>query len=211
MFNARMLHAASLFVWDKRRRIGSPCVRVEPNTKLGGSWYVATDGHCLFAGHDTHPIDTPTGEHLFCFDAKLKSSFSNEDRGILSANGDQYIFTANGQSAIARDTAAEWTFPDWRRVVEGAEFAGPSEKNLGFNAEYLAKFAKARQIITGNKSKGITPSRTNGGPAYISLSDDDAPLCFGIIMPMRGALYQAPTEPHHLFKQAFGGTAAKAA
>lgn len=210
MFNAKMLHAASLFVSADKTRYYLAGVRVEPDTKLGGSWYVATDGHCLFAGHDTHPIDTPTGEHLFCFDAKLKNNFSKIDRGVLSARGNQYVFTAGGAPMVAHDTAAACTFPDWRRVVEGAEFAEPSEKNLGFNPDYLAKFAKARQIITGSNSKDITPSRTNNGPAYIPLTRNaDGPLYFGIIMPMLGT--QAPTEPHHLFKQAFGGTAAKAA
>ena len=208
MFNSKLLHAASLFVSGDKYRLSLHGVRIEPCTEHGGTWYVATDGHCLFAGHDPRPFETHTGEHLLMFDGKFKASFSKQERGTFTQAGDQFIFTSNGQSVVAQDETG-LGFPDWRAVVKGAEFAEPSEKNHGFNVDYLAKFATARQIVTGEKMRGLSPSRTNGGPAYISISGDDEPLCFGLIMPIRGA--SSPAEPHAAFSDHFEPAARKAA
>tara|TARA_X000001388_G_scaffold76504_2_gene74042 strand:- start:1513 stop:2145 length:633 start_codon:yes stop_codon:yes gene_type:complete len=210
MFNSKFLHAASLFVSDDKFRHNLHGVRVEPCTKMGGSWYVATDGHCLFAGYDPRPIETHTGEHLLTFDGKFKASFSKEERGTFTQSGAQFVFTSNGQSIVAKDEAGH-QYPNWRAVVQGAEFAEPSEKNCGFNVDYLAKFAKVREIVTGQKNRGLSPSRTNGGPAYISISDNNEPLCFGLIMPIRCTSGEPPAEPHAAFFDHFEPAARKAA
>lgn len=201
MFNTKLFHAASLFVCTEKSRYSLTGVRIEPDTKNGGSWYVATDGHCLFAAHDPVPFETASGEHILQLDAKIKTSFSKHGQGTFTASGNQYILTGNGQSVVAVDIQDDATYPDWRRVASGAEFAEPSEKNLGFNVDYLAKFAKAREIMTGQKGRALTPSRTNSGPAYISIADETAPLCFGLIMPMRNQ--HAPTAPHSDFGSQF--------
>ena len=201
MFNAKLFHAASLFVSADKTRYNLKGVRIEPDTKNGGSWYVATDGHCLFAAHDQQPFETDSGEHVLQLDGKIKTGFSKHDRGTFTASGNQYILTGSGQSVVAVDMQDDCTFPDWRRVTSGVEFAEPSVKNLGFNVDYLAKFAKAREILTGKKGRGLTPSRTNSGPAYISLTDDTGWLCFGLIMPMRKQ--HAPTAPHPDFAAQF--------
>lgn len=221
--NATLFRIANLSVSTEETRYYLNGVFVEPHHSGKGATLTATDGHRLVSLYDeTGHCDAPAIVKLSA--EALKSSKphkSDPDGSVRVVHVDVVSSCGNATIAVGRiepdgsferlQTVAvserciiNGHFPDYRQVVKGC--VGPCKGKVivpGFNPAYVASFCDiAAELHVHNGGKRTRASATgsivvtgaqHGEAALISFPE--APIAFGLLMPMRTPNGFAPVLP----------------
>lgn len=155
-----------------------------------GMLAVSTDGHRLAViYHAQDVLAVPDDFQVIVPGAELAQAAKAQKYCDVS------ITVQDGKVALAYGAtlecpAIEGKFPDWTKVVPDMSRpvtvpvctnARGNTEFYGFNAEYLADFGKAANLLNASKSSGIRLRTHEGASAIVEISNSEF---IGILMPM---------------------------
>lgn len=187
--NIRALKAAAIACSNEETRFYLKGVFVK--TVGPAVRYVATDGHRLIVLRELtahKPLETPDDIPGVIIPAHVIKALKIEkhtDYAEIVVSGLDFTIRQIHSGTVGK--LVDGTFPDYERVFG----RGPYKLNspAQFNADYLADFQKAGNIIEKSTSR-IAAVSHNGpeNPAFVDFMPTAGPIKgFGIIMPVRVA------------------------
>lgn len=172
-------------------------------TEAGDLLLVATNGHVLGVAIDRKGECSQPEGYADDFILKLSAAGLKACKPAKGDTGRQLIIRQTSEEMTATiyrrdydgelqrvfvDIDAEFTggkFPDWRRIIPNHDFVNGGPVPF-FNAEFIALFVKAGQLLTGNRAVFMAIIAENKeDPAHIIIAGIDARDFHGIVMPVR--------------------------
>jgi DNA polymerase III sliding clamp (beta) subunit (PCNA family) len=80
--------------------------------------------------------------------------------------------------------AIDGNFPDWRRALPVKDEMAVIAP-IGFNAGYLADFARAAKLLTGKAGAALAINALAGAESPLEVTIPSCPAFYGVLMPMR--------------------------
>jgi hypothetical protein len=191
-----LLIAASHYASKEETRYYLNGVCVQP-AGIGGAYIVATDGHCMFVGHDpqatcTRSVIVPTNALKFgkewsaCSDAKYRSVTYDGQALSLMGEGEQ-PHTYDMMHAPEVDGS----FPDWTRIVPkpaAAHIKKDADPHRGpvFNSMLMDRARKAAKALGHKERESAGCVAYDCGAGNLMLVRFTARAdAYGVMMPLR--------------------------
>lgn len=172
-------------------------------TEAGDLLLVATNGHVLGVAIDREGECSQPEGYADDFILKLSAAGLKACKPVKNDAGRQLVITQTPEDITATiyrrdldgdlqrvfvDIDAEFTggkYPDWRRIIPNHDFVNGGPVPF-FNAEYIALFVKAGQLLTSNRQIFLAVIAENkADPAHVIIAGIDARDFHGIVMPVR--------------------------
>lgn len=184
--NIKLLKAAAIACSNEQTRFYLQGVYVQT---LGASTrYVATGGHRMIVLRDIcndNPIISPDPIKGVIIPASTIAALKiSKATDYAEIHIDGIRFTIHYQQTSTGGLLIEGSFPDYERVIPRGPYAYKQASQ--FNAEYLASFQKAGNIIEKSDARIPLVSHTGtDNPTYIDFLPPGRIQGFGVLMPVR--------------------------